>query len=86
MLLWHETPTIRIVQPAGTRGSQKWIQKAVIENWESLNQPILNVVGARDGIVCLSPFSFFLPQKEILGEWLRSAAASDEVGGAGVVG
>jgi hypothetical protein len=48
---------MRIVQPTGTRGSLKWIQKAVNENWEALNNPILEAVSAKSGIGWLSPLA-----------------------------
>ena len=31
---------MRVIQPAGERGSLKWIQRAVNEDWPSLNDPI----------------------------------------------
>lgn len=40
---------MRIEQPAGSRGSLKWIQRAVGERWASLEAPILAATG--DGVL-----------------------------------
>ena len=45
----------RIPQPAGARGSLKWIQRAVNENWPSLNQPIKEQLGKGEQIEWSSP-------------------------------
>ena len=45
----------RVPQPAGARGSLKWIQRAVNEAWPSLNEPILNAVGKDQTIDWRSP-------------------------------
>jgi hypothetical protein len=44
----------RTPQPPGARGSLKWIQRAVAENWPDLEQPILNQLGG-SRIEWLSP-------------------------------
>jgi hypothetical protein len=36
---------MKVEQPEGTRGSLKWIQRAVNEQWPSLNQPIASRLG-----------------------------------------
>ena len=45
----------RVVQPAGTKGSLKWIQRAINEAWPSLNEPILSRIGAAGPIQWVSP-------------------------------
>lgn len=45
---------MRTVQPAGTRGSLKWIQRAVNERWDSLEAPLLEALGT-DAIEWTSP-------------------------------
>ena len=45
---------MRVVQPEGARGSLKWIQRAVNERWQSLEDPIKSVLGPYD-IEWLSP-------------------------------
>ena len=45
---------MRTVQPVGTRGSLKWIQRAVNERWDSLEAPLLEAIGA-DAIQWVSP-------------------------------
>jgi hypothetical protein len=48
---------MRIEQPKGKRGSLKWIQQAVNEQWPSLTQPI--AAGVRNGgtVDWLSPLA-----------------------------
>lgn len=45
----------RIPQPEGVRGSLKWIQTAVNENWQSLNQPIEAQIGKGERVEWRSP-------------------------------
>lgn len=45
----------RIPQPAGDRGSLKWIQRAIEENWPTLNQPIVDALGGNQTIRWRSP-------------------------------
>lgn len=45
----------RIPQPEGARGSLKWIQRAVNENWPSLNQPIKDKIGKVERVEWRSP-------------------------------
>lgn len=47
---------MRTVQPVGTRGSLKWIQRAVNERWDSLEVPLLEALGA-DAIEWTSPLT-----------------------------
>ena len=47
----------RIPQPAGQRGSLKWIQRAVNEDWPSLSQPILERIGGAGAIDWRSPLA-----------------------------
>lgn len=46
---------MRVKQPEGKRGSLKWIQRAVNEQWPSLNQPITDHIGSNAPIKWLSP-------------------------------
>lgn len=46
---------MRVKQPEGKRGSLKWIQRAVNEQWPSLNQPITDHIGGNVLIKWLSP-------------------------------
>jgi len=48
---------MRVKQPAGKRGSLKWIQRAVNEQWPSLNQPIAERTGSNAAITWLSPLA-----------------------------
>lgn len=41
-----EKAQMRVIQPAGRRGSLKWIQMAVNERWPALDGPILQATGA----------------------------------------
>jgi hypothetical protein len=51
-------PNMRIEQPEGTRGSLKWIQRAVNEQWPSLNQPIVDHLGVDlESLSWLSPLA-----------------------------
>lgn len=45
----------RVIQPAGARGSLRWIQRAVNEQWPSLEQPILTALPAAQRIDWRSP-------------------------------
>lgn len=45
----------RIPQPEGVRGSLKWIQRAVNENWPSLNQSIEEQIGKGERVEWRSP-------------------------------
>jgi hypothetical protein len=45
----------RIAQPEGTRGSLKWIQRAVEERWSDLETPIRQRIGGDDAIDWVSP-------------------------------
>lgn len=46
---------MRVTQTEGKRGSLKWIQRAVNEQWLSLNQPIIDHIGGNATIKWLSP-------------------------------
>lgn len=46
---------MRVKQPRGTRGSLKWIQRSVNEQWPSLNEPIADHIGCNASIRWLSP-------------------------------
>jgi len=46
---------MRVKQSEGKRGSLKWIQRAVNEEWPSLNQPIAQRIGGDAAIKWLSP-------------------------------
>ncbi len=46
---------MRVKQPEGKRGSLKWIQRAVNEQWTSLNQPITERIAGNATIKWLSP-------------------------------
>jgi hypothetical protein len=48
---------MRVEQPSGKRGSLKWIQRAVNEQWVSLNQPILERTGDGGPIAWCSPLA-----------------------------
>ena len=45
----------RVVQPAGVRGSLKWIQRAVNDDWPSLRAPILEKLPGATAVEWLSP-------------------------------
>jgi len=45
---------MRVEQPEGQRGSLKWIQRAVAEQWPTLEQPLLHKSGAAH-VTWLSP-------------------------------
>ena len=45
----------RVEQPEGTRGSLRWIQRAVNEDWPSLNRPIIDAIPACSAIEWRSP-------------------------------
>lgn len=47
----------RTPQPEGSKGSLKWIQRAVGEAWPSLNQPILEQLGGGQTIEWRSPIA-----------------------------
>lgn len=47
----------RVIQPAGTRGSLRWIQQAVAERWPDLEQAILADCPAASRIEWLSPLA-----------------------------
>lgn len=47
----------RVVQPAGERGSLRWIQRAIAENWQSLEAPILARLPAAKHIEWRSPLA-----------------------------
>jgi hypothetical protein len=48
---------MRVVQNQGTRGSLKWIQRAVNEGWSTLDNPILQKTGSAAPIKWLSPLA-----------------------------
>lgn len=48
---------MRVIQNQGTRGSLKWIQRAVNEGWPALDQPILLRTGSAGPIMWLSPLA-----------------------------
>jgi len=48
---------MRVKQPEGKRGSLKWIQRAVNEQWPSLNQPIAERFADDASIKWLSPIA-----------------------------
>jgi hypothetical protein len=48
---------MRVEQPEGKRGSLKWIQRAVNEQWTSLNQPIAERTDSSAVIRWLSPLA-----------------------------
>ena len=45
----------RVAQPAGTKGSLRWIQAAIEQSWRDLETPILEASRARGPIKWLSP-------------------------------
>lgn len=45
----------RVEQPEGVKGSLKWIQQAVNEQWPSLDQPIVEAIPAATSIEWRSP-------------------------------
>ena len=47
----------RVVQAAGERGSLRWIQRAIAENWPSLEAPILARLPAAKHLEWLSPLA-----------------------------
>ena len=47
----------RVVQPRGSRGSLKWIQRAVNERPSALNTPLLAALGGATAIEWLSPLA-----------------------------
>lgn len=51
---YHEV--MRTEQPEGSKGSLKWIQRAVNDRWPSLNDPIVARTGS-DSITWLSPLA-----------------------------
>lgn len=46
---------MRVIQPIGTRGSLKWMQRAVADRWEDLERDILNALPTAKSIEWLSP-------------------------------
>lgn len=49
---------MRVEQPEGTRGSLKWIQRAVNEHWSTFNQPIADRLGVNpEALRWLSPLA-----------------------------
>ena len=46
---------MRIIQPKGERGSLKWLQRAVHEAWNDLNEPIVSALRGATAIEWLSP-------------------------------
>lgn len=51
---WRMVMT-RVTQPAGTKGSLKWIQQAVAEKWQTLESPILSKILGSTAIEWISP-------------------------------
>jgi hypothetical protein len=49
---------MRVIQNQGTRGSLKWIQRAVNEGWSTLDHPILQKTSSAAPIKWLSPLAF----------------------------
>ena len=71
---------MRVAQPEKRRGSQKWIQRAVNERWESLEQPILAALGRGAALSWRSPL-----QADDFAEY-RDAAYLNKIGHPELVG
>jgi hypothetical protein len=48
---------MRVVQPVGTKGSLKWIQRAIAERWPDLEEPIRAQIGLGCRIDWVSPLA-----------------------------
>lgn len=72
---------MRIEQPEGMRGSLKWIQRAVNEQWPSLNQPIADRLG-----VTLESLSWMSPLAEDRFAEYRDGAFLSRIGQASLSG